>query len=664
MYKKREKIDICSSISIFIPSKQGQVTIFIILGLVLLMVVALVILTKEEVIKIKPEELIPTEKGKIENFIAACIKNVGEEALFQMGLQGGFIKTPPEISTDASRHLRISSFLVVPYWTYGEITEIPAKEELQQRMNVYIQENLRSCLFDMRAFQETYNLIEKTDITAESEILDNKVIFNILWNIEVQDKSGQKISEIINHHAESPIQFGKVYETAKAVVERELLTLKLEDITQDLLALEHPDVPLTGVELSCSRKIWDVNKVKRTLKDMMRINIKKIKVKGTDYVEFPEELPYYANHYVWDMGEDFSQSDISVVFNFDNTYPFTFQVTPLTGTKMASSQQGGTDLLSFLCLQTWKFTYDVMYPVLVRVKDDKTGYNFQIAFTVHLVRNLPNRKTVIIARNPAALNFPTDEEYCNNVRIPMTVLTNSYVVSDEVGVNSIEPLSDVNISFTCLKYRCEMGQTDFNFEESGAQASLSLNYPYCVGGILRGVKSGYKEAWQRIVTEDQKNIELNLVPLHSLPVTALKVVKHDLKNVEAQENKLGEQLAENEIALIRLKRFVNGTVNHEIEQVVGAPLSPEVTNRLNINFLAEADYRYEVEINVFNEETLIGGYKGNWTAPWSELQDAHEIIFHTITLDNPQDEELFQLITDMAAESKKISAPEIITGTE
>ena len=391
---------------------------------------------------------------------------------------------------------------------------------------------------------------------------------------------------------------------------------------------------------------------------MLRVNIKKLRVKGTEFVEFPEELPYYQNHYVWNMGEGFAQQDISVVFNFENTYPFTFQVTPLTGTKMASNQQGGTDLISFLCLQTWKFTYDVMYPVVVRVKDEKTGYNFNMAFTVHLVRNIPNRKVAIEARNPTSLNFPTDEEYCRDVRIPMTVVTNSQVVSDEAGVNDITPLEDVEISFSCLKYSCEMGQTDFDFEESGYQADLTVNYPYCVGGIVRGVKEGYKETWQRVVTEHDKMVELNLVPLHTLPLKALKVVKHDLEDLQ-EENLQTEELDENEVALVRLKRFVNGTLNHEIQQVISAKLSLETVDRLKVEFLAEADYQYEVEINVFDEENLIGGYKANWTIPWDTLQEAEEITFHTLTLKNPPQEDLFQLLLNLGTESGKVPLPEI-----
>ena len=93
--------------------------------------------------------------------------------------------------------------------------------------------------------------------------------------------------------------------------------------------------------------------------------------------------------------------------------------------------------------------------------------------------------------------------------------------------------------------------------------------------------------------------------------------------------------------------------------MISAKLSLETVDRLKVEFLAEADYQYEVEINVFDEENLIGGYKANWTIPWDTLQEAEEITFHTLTLKNPPQEDLFQLLLNLGPESGKVPLPEI-----
>ena len=669
MHKKRYELDVIRGIfnsnfklnKFFNNSKKAQVTVFIILGIVILLAFILVFLVKEEIVKVKPEELIPTEKGKVKGFIENCIKVNGEDALFQLGIQGGYIEIPEQIAQDASQHLRVSPFQVIPYWAYGEISSIPPLEIIEERINKYMQENVRSCLFDEEAFQETYNLIEKSDPLADTEILDNKVIFNVRWDLEVKDKNGEVISEVINHAASSPIQFGKIHKTAKKIIERELETLKVEDITQDLLASEHPEVPLAGFELNCQKKSWDVKQVEQSLKDMLRVNIKKLRVEGTEFVDFPDTLPYYQNHYVWNMGDDtFIQKDISAVFNFDNNYPFTFQVTPLEGNSLKSGGLKGMEMLSFLCLQNWKFTYDLMYPVKVRVTDELNNYNFNFAFTVHVIRNMPNRKVPIESRKSHLVNYPVAEEFCQRATVPMTVSTKTLVDNGVDVYDNSEPLEDVEVTFTCLKYSCPLGKTGYNYEQKGFQSSITTNLPYCVGGIMRATKENYKDDWARVVTEDGTDVELNLIPLIRIPNNKFTIVKHDLATLgtpEAKEELLGHE----EMALIKLKWHKDGQVEHEIEQVVAPRLDGRLSQGLYLEFLAEADFTYEVEVNVFDDKNIIGGYKGNWTASWNDLQQAEEIVFHVASVDNPSQEEMFELLLDLKGKSSIIKSPEILT---
>src|SRR3989344_8999310 len=116
MYQKRCRVDRSS----FIPSSKGQVTIFIIVGILLVLAVTLIIFVRKEIITFKPEEIIPTEKGKVESFITSCMDQVGNDALARVGLQGGYIELPLEVIDDNTRRLDISPNLAVPYWAYGQ----------------------------------------------------------------------------------------------------------------------------------------------------------------------------------------------------------------------------------------------------------------------------------------------------------------------------------------------------------------------------------------------------------------------------------------------------------------------------------------------------------------------------------------------------------------
>lgn len=661
MYKERYRIDVARTLSkentLLFQSKKAQVTIFIILGLILLLALVLIIALKQELVTFKPGEIIPTQKGKMEQFLTSCIEQVGNDALARIGAQGGYINVPADIASDGNKHLKRSSFLVVPYWAYGATINIPPLDFIKRELDAYLEQKIRECLVNTDAFREAYDIVEKSEIDADAQFVDSKVLFNVHWIIEVRNKAGEVITELIDHTGESPVKLKRIHKLASRIVEKEMESLKVEDITQDLLALEHPDVPTAGIEISCSKKEWDVNKVKQRVQDLLRINIRELQIKGTDIIEYPEELTYYQNHYLWDIGEEYQDDELSAVFNFDQQYPFIFGVTPLAGTKMKSSQLGGSDLLSFLCIQTWKFTYDVVFPVSVQIRDD-TGYNFNLAFTVHLIKNTPNRGEVT-SRPSYFVNTVTDEDYCRNLNIPMSVRTFELVQNEQTGIYSREPLEDVNTSFTCLRYKCGMGTTEYR-ADLGDIAAYTKNFPYCVGGILRGVKEGYKEDWERVVTEAGKEVELELMPVFMFPAAKTKVVKHEIRD----DGTIGsaEELGRKESALIKVVLQKNDDPAdrpfHE-STIVRTKLVEEQAQEQNLELLAKADFRYELQVTVLQDEKFIAGYQGNWSVPWTEAANADQIIFHTASKDTFNEEEIFAFMLGIEEQSKLIPLPEI-----
>jgi len=657
MYQKRCRVDRSS----FIPSSKGQVTIFIIVGILLVLAVTLVIFVRKEIITFKPEEIIPTEKGKVENFITSCIDQVGHDALVRVGLQGGYIELPFDVVDDNTRRLDISPTLAVPYWAYGAQTSIPSLQQIKEEIDQYLEENVRDCLFSMEVFQESYDLIEKSELTANTEIVQNKVIFNLHWDVEIRSKGGEIITEVIDHLAESPIKLRNVYTVARAILEKEMETLKLEDITQDLVALEHPDVPVAGMELSCSKKRWEVDTVKNTLLELVRINVHELKVKGTDYVAFPEDLTYYQNHYIWNLGSEFKHPQVSVLFNFDQNYPYTFAVTPLVGNKMQSSQLGGSDLLSFLCIQTWKFTYDLVYPVLVKVKDETTGYTFEIAFTVHLVRNNPERGEAI-PRPSYFIDTVSDEDYCGSKEIPMTVFTYETIENENTGAYNREPLDEVQTSFTCLRYKCEMSETEYDFASRGNVAGYTANFPYCVGGILRGAKDGYKESWTRVVTGAGKEVDLDMVPVYELPASKIKIVKHNFADPENIGPAVPLKAEELGLVTVTFRKASDlpRTAFHESSITKAQTKDQEAVEAFdNLEFLAKADFTYDLELTILGGEKYVGGYKGSWYVPWGALNDAEEIVFHVASRETSSEEQMFDLMLNVGEYSKYVPAPEI-----
>jgi len=105
-------------------------------------------------------------------------------------------------------------------------------------------------------------------------------------------------------------------------------------------------------------------------------------------------------------------------------------------------------------------------------------------------------------------------------------------------------------------------------------------------------------------------------------------------------------------------------VFHESNIALAPRLGDQVTGDQNLQFLAKADFTYNVEINLIkgdltNGGELVGGYKYNWTVPWEQLQNASSITFHILEHQSGSDAEAFQFILGLEQNSALVPPPEI-----
>ena len=696
----------------FLAGRKAQVTIFIILGILLLLSAALLILLRGEQIGFEISEIIPTEKGVVENYISSCITQVGEEGLDLIGSQGGYIDVPERYTNDINWHIAASDFLYVPLWASGEVIDKPTLAQIKVDLDAYIEENVRNCLFENdESFEDSYILIELDEIESDVQFEDTHTDFDVTWDMIVQDKSGDVVSELIQHSARSSVQFKTMYETASNVLETEMFEMKLEDITQDLIALEHENLPVSGMELSCAPKQWKVDEVEETLKEMLRINIRALRVEGSSFTDYSDLYPYYQNHFVWNLRDEVSE-DVEVTFRFEQNYPFTFQVTPQSGGMMSSDQMGGSSIIDFLCIQNWKFTYDVVYPVMVQVYDTETGSVLQMGMSVHLLQNHPNRGGTVYSRQSHLSGSTVNsEEYCqeSSYVLPMSVKTYSEVSNGANGVYFREALDSVNVSYTCLKYTCEMGTSEYDFEQRGDVAGLTSLVPYCSGGILRAEKEGYLDNWIYTDVREGAEHELNLRPLLSFPLSQVEVVKHQINSHLCDDDELedenglcvdiddaGVSLADDETAMIHLsviEETLGGTGEalDEVSNVSASALSGELEDiqdygffalteegdeaystefvyspLLDEDFLEEttvellygADFEYSLRVTLVDEEELLGGYDGPVRLVWNGLEESNSLRFHALEVAEG-DDNYYTLLSNLDYYSGEIPQVEV-----
>jgi len=633
---------------ILIHSSRSQAAIFIIISVIIILSGVLYFFYQRQAAE-KEVEVVQPEAAPVKLYVEDCIKKVTQDGLESIGLSGGYISMPAEISNNPKAYLSAfpASSFKIPYWWHDGLDAVPTEEFINKQLTSHIKSELKNCLDNFRPFAGKFEINELKDADINVQFNENDVSVRLKYPLEVTSRNGDFRQLIQNFEYTIPIRLKKVYELAKLIMERENKDYFLEKRTIDLYSMDR-DIPTTDVEATCNAKIWQLSSIKDKLRTLLRVNIPYIRIGGTDYnpnlyVPNPSgksvySQTYFQYHYIWDIGKDAEKkySNMKVSFAYED-WPLDIFARPSQNGILRSNSQKGTDMLSFFCMHIWHFTYDISYPVLVTVFDKETdsnrAYQFSFAFRVNVDHNRPSRLNSGATLFETTADLPSDE-YCNNVQNEITIFTVDSATGDD--------MRDVNLTFVCGGFSCGIGES--NWLGLGGAAGITKRLPYCVNAVLKGSKNGYSEAKTFIQTDvDGRSYVLSLNPIKEL--NNYRVLKHSLSSPgNAQE------LAPNEKASI----IIRGK-DTDYEAFAVYPKEAQFPLRIPTG----KDATYEVTIYIADNENIIGGYIGDWKLGKDALRGANEVTFHVIEQGPATEDERLLFVSGLSSYSKNVPAPEL-----
>ncbi|MFT4310169.1 MAG: hypothetical protein ACMXYC_00905, partial [Candidatus Woesearchaeota archaeon] len=370
-------------------SQRGQVTLFIILGIVLLFAVGLFFLFRSQIEEVDVRaKVYANPTSSLEAYVAQCMEDVTYEGLLLLGQQGGYIDLPPHIRFNPS--LSIGSVpgspLRTPLW--GVEQTMPSMQEMEQELARFIQDDIMFCLQRM-----PIQVISEPEVRVEINQEDIMVFMDYHFEEIVDDVvlTSQHFVIVV------PFSLPFIIETAEQLVRSLRQEKLLEIVTFDLMAGDEPygnnhGVPLTGIRFSCQRPVWLERNVQMRIQEVLEANIPRIRVQNTNYVPFlrrerdylpfatlsmqdfeegrvPSNMPvdqYEFNHLFLDTGfsSEVARRGINVGFDYSSFYGMEFTVRPSRGGVMQGSlQEGGNQFLEFFCMYVYHFTYDLRFPI-------------------------------------------------------------------------------------------------------------------------------------------------------------------------------------------------------------------------------------------------------------------------------------------------------------
>ncbi|MEE9525999.1 MAG: hypothetical protein V3V78_05330 [Candidatus Woesearchaeota archaeon] len=627
--------------------KRGQITVFIILGIIILLSILLFVYFREAVTVFKPERVIPPELEPLNEFVEGCLNQIARDGINILGANGGFIRFPDEIRLDPGASLSNPLFpsIKVPLWHHRGQTQIPSEAYMEADLAFYIDQNLGECLNNLEEFREQYQIEELGGRATEVVFSDTGVEIVLDYPIEVTSLVENQTTTLPDFIVSVPIRVRTTYELAKRVMEEELTDKFIELRTIDLIALDG-DIPYTSMEFTCTPKIWYLSDVKEKLQKVLSVNMPLIRVEKTDYPKIPKDQEYIKNHYVWQV-TDLNYPKTHVSFSYDENWPMDLHVSPNEGLFLRSNAQRGFDLMSFFCMHMWHFTYDVKFPVMTTITDEAAknheSFTFNFAFETGINHNVPDKTSFGIT----TFDFEQkarSEQFCVEAN-PSTVLrVNTFENVSTPDGELYDEVDGVNVSFTCIRFNCPIGQTEYKF--GGAVATLTADVPYCVNGVVRGEKEDYESTFKFVTTDTEKAVDLYLTPTITKDI---EVVKHRVFRDKVDP---AEPLDNDESAIITIKRkgFKSSAIYPSTEETLES-----------LKFLGNWNYEYQVEIYLADDRTILGGYMGNWTVRWGDLKGARKLKFHVVEYPFHADlEKQFEYILELPGDTKKIPGPEFL----
>ncbi len=674
-------------------NSKGQITVFIIIGLLILLVAGVLIYYSSSegapVSELPGISAIPEEAREVGNLLSSCINQLTVQGLTNIGDHGGYInqnelKNIPLNPTE-SDSLEFTPNNKVAYWsfmnaknncartktcTFGNTPPI-SLDKIKSDLENYVIKNFNTCKEQLKSLQE-WSINELSNPKVNIVFTNNEVGVYLKYPIRVKKGNVQK--DLDDFMSPVQLRFKDIYETAAKISSTATSTGFLGDLLRRLIidysGLEDSELPPMqelNTELGPGKFWLEMNVKKQIMNDLLVNNIPLLQVQNS------------ANNEVYQPSEGENPDVFYLNFNrfynlpidINNNYEVKFVYLPNWDIFLDLDCPGGvcrpeSALLKNIIplgIQDYSFVYDVSYPVTLFIRDpfalNGKGYTFKIALEGNL------RDNQVLTKETKSLDYgfteSTASDLCNPSKRTSGEIT--FKINDAATKQAID---DAVISYSHIE-NCLMG--------ASKEGVFKSKFPRAIGGVVSVFKQGYTEEFINLDTdEDEQVIEVSLKPLKKLKakISHYPIVK-SYDNWELRTTPESPDKDEEIYVLLTKGSFVrslaldkNNRFNGEIELepgkynvIIQSILAPEppliipsqekcfrtIPTQEKCVMIPERD----IVFDHLENKTMAGSAEFEWSIDESELYTNNNINFYYFYQDLKNVPEQDRLISDFEA---------------
>ncbi|PIN74951.1 hypothetical protein COV18_05460 [Candidatus Woesearchaeota archaeon CG10_big_fil_rev_8_21_14_0_10_37_12] len=532
--------------------KKGQITVFIIIGIIILLLAGITIYftsreAEQELAPVAPRLTQIAQRGEpLREIVHTCIQQLAEIAVHKIGETGGYIRTNTfyvnPFSTTEGEAVQLSPGTepTIAYWWHlssqnnCQECEFASKRpnlqsdgtgnSIEEQVTTFIEQELPACVNTLNFYAEqgcTLNTLGQPEITLN---FGEQIIITANYPLRVvcQDET----FDVRDYYTTIPLNLRHIYELATSVTNLQRQHNFLETATRTIISTysgidQERLPPFAGFEAGPPKPgtFWIKSEVKKHLQTLLTEYIPLIQANTTRNYQFVKasadirdkelyELLYNA-HFLIPMDQAYPDLELRFAY-FDWWEPY---INLNCNGEVCKADSMTNFFLIPLSFQRYNFAYDLSYPVLVSVTDpeafDGEGYTFNFILEQNMRANEPLNTITTEELTLFETPYFPPSIFCNpsqRTAGPMTINTRDAV--------SQRPVSDATISYVCGDQSCNLGSTN-------NEGQFTTKMPRCAGGQLLITKTDYRtEQIAYDVLQNELNDEtITLQPIINLDAT-------------------------------------------------------------------------------------------------------------------------------------------------
>ncbi|MFH1052816.1 MAG: hypothetical protein V1740_00190 [Candidatus Woesearchaeota archaeon] len=524
--------------------RKGQITVFVIIGIVILVFVGVVFLyqtLKDESSWDLPTdqiEIVSEDQRNVIDSVDSCLMILALDGLEIMRVQAGYISIPNIEAVDVRddfrnavvidsgiKHVEYSgsSRNSQPYWITKDDLFVPSIQKMEYELSSYISSNIMACLGNLDSFRE-----QGIELNVDHLRVDVNFDQGVLVDMEMPIHGS---SDGIDFSMDTfryfvPVNMKKISELSTSIAFGEQREAFLEYFAMDLLSKysylggskgpdDIPPLRFTDVNLDCDMQSWTIDEVESTLKRNFFFNHQYVQLANVDH-EIPSgPLSSVYDTYVYTPFPG-NFDDVDVDFFFDPDLAFDLSISPGGSVlKPEKTMTTSIPLLPMFCTYKYRFKYDMEYPVIVRVTDKSSA-------------RIDAEHNIIDEDGGFTFSFPVWVHICGNQKRLCNYKDYSYdrsvfsdILSDSSSINIDNVLNSASTSFCDIPQgedltifvhdslsnypvkNVQVGYYGGNFDNdcllgsTDEEGKLVTRFPYCSGCIIYLTRYNYSERFER-----------------------------------------------------------------------------------------------------------------------------------------------------------------------